>query len=199
MHSELPGEDVSPSFLLCPRLVVTIYGRYLSHARLTGRIVHVCTHRADPLIVRHFGMTSTAGALARLAHETKVTDRSHGPHIDTHPHLRRQRVNVTPPCTRRVARMLRIQGDLTFKQDATFVGNWARTVESGQVTSAGAISNTATGKISFEGDLTVLDNEAEVSGESSRAVPHPTPPRSSFIPGYQRKCELPLLVHGSLQ
>lgn len=46
------------------------------------------------------------------------------------------------------------------------MGNWARTVDSDQVTSAGAISNTGTGKITFEGDLTMLDNEAEVSGKS---------------------------------
>lgn len=54
------------------------------------------------------------------------------------------------------------KGTLVFEKDATFDNNVADTRENTNGNKGGAISNAETGKITFEGKLTMSNNQAEV-------------------------------------
>ena len=58
------------------------------------------------------------------------------------------------------------QGELTFEGDASFLGCFSETDSSVETSRGGAISNNAPGIIHFMGDLTMEDNDADVSAKS---------------------------------
>lgn len=62
------------------------------------------------------------------------------------------------------------QGKLTFEGDATFVRNFVETADSSEVGKAGAVSNGGSDSILFKGQLTMQENDADVSCKGARSA-----------------------------